>query len=680
MEPYDSATFHPEKGAIYTLDIETSSLFEFDDGSFRCFDYSKKPSFYAGRRKLAVPYIWMFGVDDKVYYGRDFRQLLEVFELISRDDRKEIVWIHNLGFETEFMFDLFEGMHFERVIASALRHPIAYTVVELNLQFRCTYHLTNMTLEKAAATYTDVSKRVGDLDYNQVRSPRTDLTETELGYCEYDIICLYKIVLHFKKKYRRLHWIPYTSTGEIRKAYRNMTTFSHRCWIAKRTPSDLVYLKLQKAFQGGITHTNIIYLKEIMEMIDSYDIASSYPYIMLTHKMPMGSFMPCSPERAEKLNRDTWCVLFHVRFFGIKSKKLNKYILNSKIVASRGVKADNGRLVKAEMVEMYLTDIDYDIICKDAYSFDRKELLDCECCVKDYLPITLQKYIIQLYKAKTELRGIPEKEDEYRESKARLNGLYGCAVTNILKSGVTIKDGEWIAPDLTLDYIHEKLEDLRTKRMNCFLYSWGVWITAAARARLWTCISALDDLVVYYDTDSVKCVQDPRVKRVIESENQKVIESLKRLSKEREIPMEDLQPIQPDGKRCIIGKWDYECTYDQFRALGAKKYAYVLDGELHVTVSGVNRKTGYKALKGDIRNFRPNLVFDYEAADKLTSVYAREPQPEVIIRDKDGKVWKNVQKHGIVLMPAEYSLDITAELEAYYEEMTSFKKEGTWIF
>lgn len=679
MELYEGENFKPVRGAIYTLDIETSSLFELPDGSYSSFDYSKRPAYYEGRQKIALPYIWMFGVNDKVYYGRDFRELSDVFQRIRRTDRKEIIWIHNLSFETQFMFDLFEGMTINNLIASSLRHPIAYTVEELNLQFRCTFHLTNMTLEKAAATYTDVRKKSGDLEYNQIRTPRTELNKTELGYCEYDIITLYKIVLYFKNKYKRLNWIPYTSTGEIRKAYREMTTFQHRRWIAKRTPSDLIYLKLQKAFQGGITHTNIIYLGELLSGIDSYDIASSYPFIMLTHKMPMGSFMRCTPERAKKLSRETWCVLFHVRFYGIKAARLNKYILNSKIVEYRGIKADNGRLVKADMIEMYLTDIDYDIITGGAYTFEKEEIIEAECCVKDYLPESLQRFIIQLYKAKTELRGIPEKEDDYRESKAHLNGLYGCAVTNILKSGVSIKDGEWVAPDLTLDYIHEKLEEVRNGKRNCFLYAWGVWITAAARERLWRCIDQLDDLVVYYDTDSVKCVPDPRVEKVISAENEKVMQTLREVSKERNIPLEDMQPIQPDGKCCIIGHWDHECTYEKFKALGAKKYAYVLDGSLHVTISGVNRKTGYKALRRDIRNFKPDLIFDYDAAGKLASVY-NDNQPEVIIRDKDGKVWKNNQKHGVVLMPAEYSLGITAELEAYAEEMQTFKKEGTWIY
>ena len=69
---------------------------------------------------------------------------------------------------------------------------------------------------------------------------------------------------------------------------------------------------------------------------------------MLTGKYPMGDFRRVDPERANKLNRDGWAVLYHVRFKGVKAAKLNKYILNSKIMTGTGLYSDNGRLVKAD--------------------------------------------------------------------------------------------------------------------------------------------------------------------------------------------------------------------------------------------------------------------------------------------------------------------------------------------
>ena len=135
MELFTESSFEPIDGAIYSLDIETTSLFEMEDGSYQCFDSSRPPAYYAGRDKIAIPYIWMFGVNDRVYYGRDFRQLSRVFELI-KSDKMNYVFVHNLSFEFQFLRDLLEGKDIERMICLAVRHPIAFTVPEYNIQFR----------------------------------------------------------------------------------------------------------------------------------------------------------------------------------------------------------------------------------------------------------------------------------------------------------------------------------------------------------------------------------------------------------------------------------------------------------------------------------------------------------------------------------------------------------------
>ena len=40
-----------------------------------------------------------------------------------------------------------------------------------------------------------VEKKVGDLDYDLLRNSKTDLTEKELGYCEYDCLVVYYFIL-----------------------------------------------------------------------------------------------------------------------------------------------------------------------------------------------------------------------------------------------------------------------------------------------------------------------------------------------------------------------------------------------------------------------------------------------------------------------------------------------------
>ena len=679
MIRYDKDNFKAKPGAIYTLDIETTSLFEMDDGSYQVFDYSKKPSYYAGREKIAVPYIYMFGVNDTVYYGRDFRELREIFQAISGTD--EIVYIFNLSFEFQFMIDLLEDLHIERMIARSVRKPIAFTVSEWRIEFRCAYMLTGLTLERAAEQYTDVKKRAGDLDYNVARSPLTDLTETELGYCEYDIICLYKIILFYKKRYKRLRWIPYTQTGEIRKEYKKRVKYSHRLWIAKHTPTDAMYIRLQKAFVGGYVHGNGLYIKQILPGILGYDIASSYPFQIFSNKYPMYKFRPCTPEAANQLDRDKWAILYHVRFHGIRGRKFNHFILNSKIISATGRYCDNGRLVEATSAEMICTEVDFDIITKSAYKIDRIEYIGVWISPKDYLPAELRRFVAELYRDKTTLKGIPEKVDIYHKQKVFCNGLYGCMVTNILKAGATFLNGEWKAPELTPEYVHEKLQYIREHTSNLFLYQWGVWVTAYARHRLWNVIEQIDADQVYSDTDSVKFKPEPYILEVIKHENDKVMDMLQRSCEDLKESIDIVCPVDSKGNKRPLGLWELdtpESGYDKFITLGAKRYATQIGNDIKVTVSGVNNKTGYKALNNDIRNFSDGLIFDYSTAGKLTSIY-NDDQPEVTFLDKDGIPFINKQRHGVVLMPQEYNMSISAEFDAYIEETQNGFKGGEWL-
>ena len=55
---------------IFTFDIETTSMF-YIDGEWKEFIYDDNMN-YDDIPRAAVPYIWMFGVNDTKYYGREF--------------------------------------------------------------------------------------------------------------------------------------------------------------------------------------------------------------------------------------------------------------------------------------------------------------------------------------------------------------------------------------------------------------------------------------------------------------------------------------------------------------------------------------------------------------------------------------------------------------------------------
>jgi hypothetical protein len=163
---------------------------------------------------------------------------------------------------------------------------------------------------------------------------------------------------------------------------------------------------------------------------------------------------------------------------------------------------------------------------------------------------------------------------------------------------------------------------------------------------------------------------------VVDAENKKVYDTLKECAEDLKVPVETFSPKQPSGKACTIGIWDFEEKYNEFITLGAKRYAYKDSTGTHVTVSGVNKKTGYKALHDDLSLFTDGLVFDYDTAGKLTSVY-NDNQKKPIIRDYQGRVWKSNQKYGVALMPTEYNMGIDAAFSAYLEEVQLMG--GKWI-
>ena len=123
-------------------------------------------------------------------------------------------------------------------------------------------------------------------------------------------------------------------------------------------------------------------------------------------------------------------------------------------------------------VSLTITNVDMEII-NFAYEFDYMEIANFRIYQKQYLPVEIIKSIIELYKNKTELKGVMNKETEYLVSKGLLNSIYGMMVTDIVREEV-IYDGEWkTEPGDPSDQI----EKYNNGRRRFLYYPWGVWCT-----------------------------------------------------------------------------------------------------------------------------------------------------------------------------------------------------------
>ena len=666
---------------IYTFDIETSSYFILDGVIHNPKDYLKLTDKEKEKAiKRSHMYIWMFGINDIVYYGRTWNELKIFLKKIDNHipDIKYL-FIHNQAFEFQYLKSNF---HFEDVMARKSHKVITSIMRDYNFIIRCSYMMSNVRLAYLPKMFNlPVEKKVGDLDYNLIRNPNTPLSEKELGYCEYDILVLYHYILKELEVYEDVRHIPTTNTGKVRRELYDLVIkdFKYRSIVKKSINTNpIIYNRLCEAFIGGYTHANWIYADEVLKNVDSYDISSSYPFVLCTFKYPSNEFKECGIRRREDMS-NRFAYLLVVKFTDVESKYFNNFISASKCRNIRGAKYDNGRIISAKEFEMTLTDIDF-YFYLDTYKC-KYEILECYYSTLAYLPKKLIEFILDKYIGKTELKNIEGREMEYSRIKSMYNAIFGMTVTNTVRDNVKYhdEDGTWSEEELTNEEIIQKLE--AEKKKGFLSFSTGVWCTAYARNNLLRRVIKLDDNVVYCDTDSAKLVQGYD-KKVFEDYNNGVKIRIKRTANLLKIDEYKFAPNDIKGNSHMMGLFELETekgrdvTYDEFITQGAKKYAYKIDNDIHITVSGVP-KSASKSLK-DLDEFRDNYVFEFENGDKNVLFYTENQDP-LEVTDYLGLKYTVTDKSGCCILPTTYelskSLDYAILVNNESSKRARFKEE-----
>ena len=644
---------------IYSFDIETTSYIKLGDKIYNASSYEN----FTDKEKnicefYSIMYIWMFSINDVVYYGRTWDELKEFWSMIEEIiPQKKIVFIHNLSYEFQYLRSQFD---FKSVFARTQRKVMKASLSYYNIEFHCTYLMSNISLEKLADTYKlPIKKLVGSLDYDILRSPITKLTNKELSYCENDCLVIYHYISLELRDYARVDKIPITSTGKVRRelqalAYKNI--FYRRKIRRAINTNPHIYNLLTEAFQGGYTHANWIYADDILENVDSYDFTSSYPYVMTSFKYPMSEFIEDNVKSVNDMYK-IYAYLLVVRFTNLKCKYYNNFISASKCRKISGARFDNGRLIEAREIEIVLTDIDFRFILS-TYNCEY-EILESFSALYGYLPKMLINFILDKYVSKTKLKGIEEEEINYQRVKAMFNSIYGMSVTNTIRNEVEYDNvSGWSEVELTNEKIVELLEN--EKKKGFLSFSTGVWVTAWARYNLLSNLIKLDDKVLYCDTDSLKIVEGYD-KNVIDDYNKSVEERIKYVSKMLNIPIEKYSPEDIKGEKHLLGVFECETkkgdkfTYKRFITQGAKKYAVEdFKGNIKITVAGVPKKTGAKCLN-KLEDFRDDLVFKSSITGKQTLIYLDEQEENDII-DYEGNMYHNTDKTGCCLIPCSYVL------------------------
>lgn len=634
------------------------------------FDIETSSFYNKNAEKTSIMYIWQLQIKENTIIGRTWKEFFYAIQVIQRifkitSKRVLTVYIHNLSYEFQFMRKWFE---WKKVFAIKRRTPIS-ALTNDGILFKCSYILSGLSLEKVAENLTQhkIQKLVGDLDYTKIRHSDTDIKDSELPYMVNDVRIVAAYIWELMEKEGSITNIPLTATGFVRRHCKEILT-KNKKYIKKIKALTLEkeeYSIVHRAFIGGFTHAYFHAIGKIFEKVASFDFTSSYPFVMLTQYFPMSKGVKVKIESLEQAKEylKEYCCIFKARFVNLKAKPgiPDNYLSFSKIEEkiTDDTILNNGRIYSAPQATVCITEIDFDIICK-TYTFDTVQFADFYIYDRRYLPREFMEIILELYKKKTELKGVVGKEEEYLKAKGMLNSLYGMAVTNIIREENKYIDG-WEDPEFP--EIENALNSYNNQYGRFLFYPWGVYVTAHARRNLWSGILACGSDYKYSDTDSIKITNYEKHQDYIEKYNAYCVDLIKKVCEWYKFDFEDFEPTDIKGKKHLIGVWDFEGVYDRFKTLGAKRYITEKNGKITLTCAGVGKKAGAKYLEKTygrkaIEHFTNKLVFPAGECGKLTHTYLDNPQTGYIA-DYNGKVGKYCELSSVHLENGFYNMSLS---------------------
>ena len=467
------------------FDIETTNIFtRTADGKVDTDD-----------RPFAYMYHWQMAIGNHVVFGRTWEEWLHCLDRLQRemdlsDEHRLVIWVFNLPFEFQFF------RRFVKVTEGFYKEPYKplKVVISGGIEFRDAQALSNMSLEQFCKQSRGCihQKAVGDLDYKMIRTAATILSDKELAYCYNDVAGLSECIRD-RMTQDTLASMPMTSTGYVRRDCRNEMRKNRRnrqLFQATALPPEL-YRMFKEAFRGGNTHANAARAnRTILGPVYSYDITSSYPAVMMEEYYPVSAWSEMTLQDQLKLDpgMDKYCYIFQVliedpEYIGSSGIPYISASKCSHITEGDDYLEDNGRIRKAEYIEMTILEIDWKII-RSTYRMSAYRIRNMYAAQRGPLPAEFKATVMEYFRRKTRLKGLedPDSRYMYDRSKNQLNALFGMTTTR-LDMDMILYD-----PDRDLEYYTEgkSLEELLTKfykSRNSFLpYQWGVYHRARPRA------------------------------------------------------------------------------------------------------------------------------------------------------------------------------------------------------
>lgn len=629
-----------------------------------------------------------FGHNLATLYGTSPDEFVDCIEKLQKTlpgDETFYYW-HNLAYDIvfirRFMYAKF-GFP-DKVLNTKPHFPIMVKWSNAGITFKDSLVLAQRRLEKWADDLNVPHKKaVGKWDYSKIRKQRGCwFTHDELDYIENDTLAGVECIdFTMQALGKKIYSMPYTATGIPREECRNIGKKNH----ARRDFLMMVltyeqYVQAERCYHGGYTHANRHKIDELILNVICRDFSSSYPYCMLSEKYVCEGFQEYHDCSIDEILEQSDDYEFMFKLIAVeptlKDPRNPMPALQFSKCTIEGTKCinpivDNGRILEADYLEIYLNSIDLGVI-REQYKMRKHLCTNVYVARKDYLPRWFTDYVYKLYSDKCTLKNADPVL--YAIAKAKLNSLYGMCVQKCLKDNIQedFKTGEYHVQQpldkegepMTPEQQYEKYVNNNNSFLN---YFWGVEVTSYAMRNLFELSKCCIDEngvnhFVYSDTDSIYSTYWNEDK--VKAYNDKCLAKLL---------ANGYKPVEFEGEIFTPGVAEFDGAYSEFKVLGAKRYCcrYADDprnkeknrGKLKITVAGVP-KNGVDCLNDDINNFTTDFVFAGTDTGKLTHHYIVKGD----IEERDGILYGD----SVDLTPCDYwlsSIDVVDIDEIFTEEI-----------
>lgn len=686
---------------------------------------------------VSLTYFWQIAIEDgrggiKKFMGRTWpeyaafheklnheilRQALFGFNCIQRDSEtqralkaKQTITIyeyaHNLGFDWQGVQNIYHDKFLSKskdknnhVFARSPRKPIKSSarLHGVTVEYRDTAIFAQKSLKAWAKDCPNCPlEKLPDFDYLTIKTPEDVLTPDEIHYGLNDVAIIIYCMEHERNIYKNLESIPLTQTGKVRRVLHSDVCkinpiWAANCWCQTAMYTPQYFDILGQLYQGGYTHANSSHTGHILKNCIQFDFASSYPSVLTNGKFPIKGLHEDDVKnftKYEDIDPETGDIRWFARIRinkRIAAKLTHSYWSSSKLVFNTWTLkemnpiCDNGRIYRANHLEAYFTDTDWYTFRK-AYAIEDNdyECMELYSGESDYLPTELVRVILDYFENKTSLKGKPNSETLYNESKQFINGIYGCFVFKLFCKEIIYTPDGWTKIALDEMMFRDKKDSLKLEDQFGF-FELGVWTSALARKRLWDFILEFDYKVWYCDTDSIKGEFGPEELTFVDNYN-KWIEQLEDATcrhhnftdnpfvAETYVSDEDRKAGKHGKlKRLGIMEREEDC---EFKTLGAKRYAEKIYNdkkgiyEIKTTIAGLPKASGERKIKS-LDEFNEDLFFLTSESDKKC-IYYNDNQPETHWPGRDGKIYVSHDKFGACLKPVTFDMKVTEEYERFF--------------